>query len=297
MDKNIFLLWLQGWDKAPWLQQKVLESWKLNNEGWNIELLDIKNISDYVKDIDYIFNINKKISFQAQSDIIRLSILKNHGGVWADSTLLCMQPLNHWAFEAIEKSGFWMYHGHGYGLDSYLGPASWFIMSEKNNLIINKWKDKCDLFWRENNSTLDYFWMDGLFKELIEKDKVFKSYWINTPFLYCEEKGSSHTLASYNFKMEKDSKKVKDIFENKPPYVLKLGSNFSKIFPNIHSKKFTNSNAYFAIEMSKRNFIFKHNFQEPIILKSPIKNKPYFLILIKKYIKQVLKQINEYKNK
>ena len=58
MDKNIFLLWLQGWDKAPWLQKKVLESWILNNEGWNIELLDIKNISDYVNDIDYIFNTN-----------------------------------------------------------------------------------------------------------------------------------------------------------------------------------------------------------------------------------------------
>ena len=113
MEKNIFILWLQGWDKAPWLQNKVLESWKINNNDWNIELLDFKNLHDYVKDIDYIYDKKKKISLQAKSDIIRLSLLKNIGGVWADSTLLCMQPLENWVYEAIEKSGFWMYHGHG----------------------------------------------------------------------------------------------------------------------------------------------------------------------------------------
>ena len=44
MDKNIFLLWLQGWDKAPWLQKKVLNSWAINNPDWNIELVDEKNL-------------------------------------------------------------------------------------------------------------------------------------------------------------------------------------------------------------------------------------------------------------
>ena len=296
MEKNIFLLWIQGWDNAPWLQKKVLKSWKINNEGWNIELIDINNLKNYTKDIDYIYDPSKKISYQAKSDIIRLSILKNHGGVWADSTLLCMQPLSNWAFEATEKSGFWMYHGHGYGLDSNLGPASWFMMCKKNNLIISKWKKKCDLFWEENNSTFDYFWMDGLFKELIERDKLFKRNWINTPFLYCEEKGSSHTLASYNFKMENDSKIIKDVFENKPPYVLKLGSNFSKIFPDINSKKFKNSNAFFAIEMSTRILVYKHPFVEPLSLPSPIKNNP-FMRLIKNYLKQVFKKIFVNRNK
>ena len=60
MDKNIFLLWLQGWDKAPWLQKKVLNSWVINNPDWNIELIDEKNLnsnSSLVKGI-----INKKLT-------------------------------------------------------------------------------------------------------------------------------------------------------------------------------------------------------------------------------------------
>lgn len=297
MEKRIFILWLQGWKNAPWLQKKVLESWEINNKFWKIELLDIKNISSYVNDIDYIFDKNKKISYQAISDIIRLSILKNYGGVWADSTLLCMQPLDHWAHEAIQKSGFWMYHGHGYELDSNLGPASWFILSEKNNYNISRWKEKCDFYWKKNNYSSDYFWMDRLFKELIEKDKIFKKNWIKTPFLYCEENGSSHTLANYNFKMEKDSKLVKDILKNKPPYVLKLGSNFSKIFPDLNSSKFKNSNAFCAIELSRRNFVFKHIYSKPFSLKSPLKKKSYFIRLIKKFIKEVLKKISKFNNK
>ena len=43
-EKNIFLLWLQGWDKAPWLQREVLESWIINNPDWNVILIDQKNL-------------------------------------------------------------------------------------------------------------------------------------------------------------------------------------------------------------------------------------------------------------
>ena len=68
---------------------------------------------NYVNDIDYIYVQNKIISPQAKSDIIRLSLLKNYGGIWADSTLLCMQPLSFWFYEALSKTGMWMYHGHG----------------------------------------------------------------------------------------------------------------------------------------------------------------------------------------
>ena len=201
-EKNIFLLWLQGWDKAPWLQREVLESWIINNPDWNVILIDQNNLVNYVNDIDYIYDKNKIISPQAKSDIIRLSLLKNHGGVWADSTLLCMQPLSHWVFDAVSKTGIWMYHGHGAYLKSDLGPASWFIVSEKNGYLISKWKKACDSFWRRNYKVKDYFWMDGLFKVLLKKDAKFKNEWLKTPFLYCEEIGSSHTLSNYNFGIE-----------------------------------------------------------------------------------------------
>ena len=286
-EKNIFLLWLQGWDKAPWLQREVLESWIINNPDWNVILIDQNNLVNYVKDIDYIYDKNKIITPQAKSDIIRLSLLKNYGGVWADSTLLCMQPLSHWVFDAVCKTGIWMYHGHGSYLKSDLGPASWFIISEKNGYLISKWKKACDSFWKNNYKVKNYFWMDGLFKNLVEKEAKFKNQWLKTPFLYCEEIGSSHTLSNYNFGVEKDSKLVKDILNNKPPYVLKLPSNFKTIFPKLDTKKFKNSNAFFAISISKRKYLYKHDFVKPISVSSPIK-KNYFLRLFIKLIKKLI---------
>ena len=38
MKKNIFLLWLQGWDKAPWLQKRGIRILGcINNPDWNVE--------------------------------------------------------------------------------------------------------------------------------------------------------------------------------------------------------------------------------------------------------------------
>ena len=286
-EKNIFLLWLQGWDKAPWMQREVLKSWIINNPDWNVILIDQNNLVTYVSDIDYIYDKNKIITPQAKSDIIRLSLLKNYGGIWADSTLLCMQPLSHWVFDAVSKTGIWMYHGHGSYLKSDLGPASWFIISEKNGYLISTWKKACDSYWIKNNRVKDYFWMDGLFKNLIEKEEKFKNQWVKTPFLYCEEIGSSHTLSNYNFGIEKDTKLVKAFLKNKPPYVLKLPSNFRKIFQKLDSKKFKNSNALFAISLSKRKYLYKHDFVKPISVPSPIK-KNIFLRLFFKLVRKLI---------
>lgn len=268
LPKTIFILWLQGWDKAPWLQKQVVESWKINNPEWNIELVDFQNLKHYVNDIDYIYDNNKTISPQTKSDIIRLSLLKNHGGVWADSTMLCMQPLDHWVHEAVEPGGFWMYHGHGADMPKEIGPAIWFIISKIDNYNLQKWKEESDIFWKNNNITYNYFWMDSLFKNLFYKDNKFRDLWLKVPYLYCEEKGSSATLS--HFGMENNNQDLKDIFKHSPPYALKFCNRWNTIFPNVNDEKCKISNGYYALEMSKRKYIKKHNFKNNIQINNNI---------------------------
>jgi len=256
LEKNIFLLWLQGWDDATWLNKQVAESWQINNPEWKICYVDLSNLKDYVNDIDYIYDSNKNISPQAKSDIIRLSLLKNHGGIWADATMLCMQPLDHWIYEAIKPEGIWMYHGHGGGMSKETGPASWFIVAKKNNYMITKWKYECDNYWNSNNFTNNYFWMDGLFKKLFETDEIFSKSWSNVPYLYCELDGQSHTLA--HFGMDNDTSYIKQLFEIKPPYALKFWKDWNNIFPDVNTEKCINSNGYCAIQLSKRKYSFTH---------------------------------------
>ena len=254
---TIWLLWFQGWDNPPWLQNEVAKSWKLNNPTWNIQLLDMNNLKDFINDSDYLFDDNKDISMQAKSDIIRLSLLKNHGGVWADSTLLCMQPLDSWVYSAIEPSNFWMYHGEGGGMNIMEGPASWFIVSVKNSYIINKWKEECDEYWNSNDSTDNYFWMDSLFKKLYENDQKFKQDWDKVAYLSCEDPGSSHTLANYD--AFDNTQFIKDLFTEKPPFVLKYWKHLNdRLSACENNDECIESNGYHAIQMAKRKFVYKH---------------------------------------
>jgi len=255
LNKTIWLLWFQGWENAPFLQKEVAKSWERHNPDWKIQYLDMNNLKNFINDIDYIYDKNKNISDQAKSDIVRLSLLKNHGGVWADSTFLCMRPLNSWVYKSIKPSGFWMYHGKGAGMDIQYGPCSWFIISVKESYIITKWKESCDNFWKINNMTENYFWMDELFKILFENDDEFKDSWNKVPYISAEEFGSSHSLSN---KVFENDDKLKNKFKESSPYGLKFWKDNSKTLEFCElDKNCLNSNGYYALQLSKNNLLIE----------------------------------------
>jgi len=274
LDKNIFLLWLQGWDQAPVLQQAVLDSWKFQNPTWTVHEITSANLRQYVSDIDYVFD--NKIQPQAKSDIIRLSLLKNHGGVWADATLMCMQPLDSWVNQAVEPAGLWMYHGHGAGMHPSIGPASWFIVSNQNGELISQWKEKCDVYWHNVLSQVSpnypYFWMDLLFRKLCETNQAFLDLWNTAPYLYADAKGQSHTLAQY--KMEGRHSELQEMFKTKPPYVLKMWKGWSNQFPYFRTKP-TNiclaTNGYVALQLATTQQTIYDHFTDPLNAKEVTK--------------------------
>ena len=133
--------------------------------------------------------------------------------------------------------------------------------------------------------------MDRLFKSLLANDYKFKNEWLKTPYLYCEKKGSSHTLANYNFGMTNNTKSVKKILEQKPPYVLKLSSRLEEIYPNLNSKSFYNSNAFFAIKMSTRKLEYFHQFESPSMVSSPTERN-FFIRSILKISRKILQLIS-----
>jgi hypothetical protein len=244
INKTVWILWLQGWDNAPWLAQRVVQSWRVQNPGWNVVLVSETNLKDYVDDIDYIYK--DSISPQAKSDIIRLALLNKHGGVWADATLLCLQPLDSWVEDSIYPSNFWMYHGTGGGMDITQGPASWFIVSKQGSYIIHKWKKACDNYWKERSSTDNYFWMDALFRGLYTEDPEFKAQWDMVPYISCEDPGQSHMFAGGLWKENTES--IKTMISDSPPRVIKLWERrWADACPTVDDTC-KESNGYYAIQ-------------------------------------------------
>jgi len=257
LNRTIWLLWLQGWENAPWLQRQVAKSWEVNNPTWTIQYVCLANLKEFVTDIDYIYDETKQISPQIKSDIIRVALLHAHGGVWADATMLCMQPLDHWIHEAVHPAGLWMYHGTGGGLDIRNGPAIWFIVSIQKSPLIERLKQAIDEFWRDHAVTDTTSFLDARFRHCYDTDQTFRNIWKKVPFISCEEEGQAHCLHRWNSMIE-DYDWLKRIFEERPPYALKMWSWWHDVFPDPTTEQCMRSTGYYAIQLSNRCKEYKH---------------------------------------
>jgi hypothetical protein len=133
LPRRLWMLWSQGIDQAPLVVRKCITSWIELNPTWDIKILDTNNLGNYV-DLNIPFDKAKTLPIVKVSDLIRLQLLYNYGGVWADATTLCMRPLDEWIDEAV-VSGFFAFCVPG--PDRVL--ATWFLAAQPNSLIIKKW--------------------------------------------------------------------------------------------------------------------------------------------------------------
>lgn len=55
--------------------------------------------------------------------------------------------------------------------------SSWFLYSEKDNYVVEKWKERVVDYWNKRNSMHHYFWFHQLFDDLYRKDEKFRGIW------------------------------------------------------------------------------------------------------------------------
>ena len=225
MIETIYILWFQGFKNAPELVKRCVNSWKYYNPSWNIILIDDNNLKEYVYLENYKINFNKT----ALSDVVRILLLKLYGGLWVDATTFCNKPLNDWLPNYI-KEGFFAFDKPG--PDRLL--SSWFLYSDKNNYIIDKWCNKTLEYYKNNNNPDTYFWFHYLFGDLYKSDKIFKEIWDKVPKLsangngphYLQEHGMFKNISIQN-KLDIDNKIT-------PLYKLTYKCNFLEYNENLN---------------------------------------------------------------
>ena len=180
MIKTIYILWLQGFDNAPNIVKKCVQSWYHYNPTWNIIQIDNNNLNQYIdlNELDINFNDNPNILASHISDVIRIILLKKYGGLWCDATLFCNKPLDSWLPNVIHE-GFFAFDRPGH--DRLI--SSWFLYGEKDNYIIDKWYiSTLNHFKKKYNHTI-YFWFHYLFGINYNIDSQFKEIWNRVPKL------------------------------------------------------------------------------------------------------------------
>lgn len=165
-EKYIFSLWLQGYENAPIIVKKTIESQKkyAQKYGYNYILLDEKNLYDFVDmPIELVEKYNTgKIDAIKYSDIIRTILLSEYGGVWLDSTIYldCSEKLEYLEskFYTIRASGTEYY-------PRYVSNGRWALFclaGEKNNIVFDFLKKIQLEYYRLYDSPIDYYLIDYL---------------------------------------------------------------------------------------------------------------------------------------
>ena len=184
-EKIIWQFWGQGWDfeKLPDVVKISYKSVEKYKKDYEIIHLDMNNINDYLEIPAYILKKveKKKMGFAHFTDIIRIALLYNYGGVWIDATILLTDYLPQEYFEMdyfmfqrddnLENKKDWEDYDDFYfswNNEMKVRVLNSIIFAKKNNEIIKTLLDMLLIFWEHNDLVPNYFFFQVLYTELIE---------------------------------------------------------------------------------------------------------------------------------
>jgi len=130
---KIWTAWIQGRENAPSHVKKIFDLWEKLNPSHELKVLESEQISEIINQL----GINQMvITPQIKTDLVRLHLLKEHGGVWVDATLLPTMSLDKWLTSDLKRSGFFAFTSSG---APELVVQSWFLYAAPDNKLINEW--------------------------------------------------------------------------------------------------------------------------------------------------------------
>lgn len=210
--KPIFMLWFQGWQQAPKIVKQCALSWQRHNPDWQVVRLDSQTLQGWSRWKRHIPNIESKtLTKQAASDLIRLDLLSQYGGIWADATCYCTQPLDDWLALGSEDPFF--------AFRCHKNPdkiSSWFLAADPESQILQHWHRSAIDYWQTKSKADNYYWVHNLFHKIV-RESPLQQYWQSVPSLTNE---APHFFHRHGFSGPVDEL-TRETIANPPP-LLKL---------------------------------------------------------------------------
>lgn len=132
------------WDtpELPDFVRRCVEKWRRLHPSWDIRILTPETVGRYID--EDIFKYKFADTKPRTSDFVRLHVLAKHGGVWADASIVPMEPFD-WVLDA-NRTG-------GYEFISYYRKAattkpqwpvieSWFFACVPGCQFVQDWRDE-----------------------------------------------------------------------------------------------------------------------------------------------------------
>jgi hypothetical protein len=175
--RTIWSLWLQGWDAAPDVVKACRLTWEALNPAWSFQPLTRTSLAAVLDDRTMRFiDDMPAVPADALSDVVRIALLERYGGVWADSTTYCLEPLDTWLAGAT-ATGFFAFAKPG--PDRMI--SSWFLAAAPGNVLVKRWAERTRAYWTGRAARDQYFWFHYLFGAGYEGDAEWRAVWDATP--------------------------------------------------------------------------------------------------------------------
>ena len=138
--KTIFIYWHDS--NLPNVLKINLKKIKTNNPEYKVVLLNKITYKKYVNFESYNFNFNDKLlNTEAYfSDILRIFLLSEYGGIWIDASLILWKNLNK-LIDKNDKLVLFRNFDNDNGINN-CGFESWFIASQPKNPFILEIKNQ-----------------------------------------------------------------------------------------------------------------------------------------------------------
>lgn len=170
--RRIWIYWDTGESTAPDIVRFCIVRWRDLHPDWQVEVLDRGGAEAIVNMTD----MPEGMRPAHYADILRLRLLKQYGGVWADATYLPVRGLDAW-LPPLMQSGFFAFGVHV--ADRIL--SNWFLASETGGTVVTRWEESARLYWKGRSEPHAYFWTHYLFEWLVRTDGEVRQCWRDTP--------------------------------------------------------------------------------------------------------------------
>lgn len=156
----IWICWWQGETSMPPVVRMCYQSLLCNANNHPVHLITKETIGTYTQLPSYIINKveQKKITLTHLSDIIRMTLLCEYGGLWVDATVYVSQTIPE---EIFQKPLFTLTPRSGNTTN--ISDARWtgfLIGGFRQGMLFQFAKNFLFEYWRQENRLLDYFLID-----------------------------------------------------------------------------------------------------------------------------------------
>lgn len=176
--ERIFTIWFQGEETAPELVKACWRSIRANCTQ-ELVILDAKSVFDWIELPEYVMEKWRagKIRPAHFADICRVELLYRYGGLWLDATDYVFAPMPQWLMD--EDFFVFMSGDRQRGAYSYIQNC--FIRGRKGNYLLKVWRAAILEYWKHEDSTIDYFVHQLLFKKIVMNNKLAAEHFAKMP--------------------------------------------------------------------------------------------------------------------